>query len=157
MENNTQYSAEAALNDVAATRSQTRTETAQSWPARYSLMLAAVIPIASLGFVASSPWSYLFPLVGILLAVIASIRMASAMDRRGVQLRAVDELRRSPLAIVGLSVSALVFFLSMPLTDINGWNPWTVPAAGLACGVIWLVLLLAVGRSFAARIAEDAR
>lgn len=157
MENNTRYTAEAALDDVTATRAKTRSVAGQGWPLSLILPLAAVIPIGSLGFVTPGPWSYLFSVAAIALAVFIAVRMTVGMERRGVQLRIVDELKRSPLAIVGLAVSAIACFLVMVLADLNGWNPWTVPAAGLACGVIWLVLLLAVSRGSAARGAEAAQ
>lgn len=145
METDSQYSAEAALRDVAETRTRTQSVTDIRWPIGYSLPVAVCLPLASLGFVVPGWWGYLFPVAAIAIAVAVMSYLAVVMDRRGVQPRMFDDLRKHPVTIAILIASGLAYFVSMPLTDINSWNPWTVPAVGLACGMLWAALMVTVG------------
>lgn len=146
METNSSYSAEKALADVLDTRARTTEATNVPVRAWWYLPLAAVFPLSGLGFVLDSPWSYLVMVVAILIAAAVSICLAVLMQRAGVQTKLRVEPRRYPVTYAVTLAVTVAFGATLPLTDIFGWNPWVVPAAGLACGLVWAVALARLDR-----------
>lgn len=142
----TNYSEQQAMRDAVQARASINDTLTVPSPWWHLVLMSVPFPLLGLGQYLEGPAGYILAGAVILIGVATIIYAVVRQERRGVRPSLMKEFTRDTTVLVVSVVAAIIWLVSLPVIDINGWPPELHLVIGLTIGIVFLSMLIRANR-----------